>query len=247
MHWTKGLFHATEVLHNHQPHSTKRWLGSDSEQEYNQHKAEANARGYDENSITYILNEYGFRSKSFSKLDEDATKFKILVSGCSHTFGIGNRLEDTWPVKFAEMIPNSVLYNIALGGQSPDYTVRSIYRTIDVFKPNLIAVFWPPIGRVEFPTEYNPRNHYMPSDKEYPKCLADNTYHQYLFQKNAILLNEIAKSRDIPLVTLTNEEFCQKYYICDNYARDHHWGLQNQMAIANKMFEQYLQLPSKSV
>jgi hypothetical protein len=247
MKWDKGLFYATEVLHDHRPNSTHQWLGSDTKQYYDKNKAEANARGYDENSITYILNDYGFRSKNFSNLEEDAGKFKILVSGCSHTFGIGNRLEETWPVKFAEMIPNSVLYNVALGGQSMDYSVRSIYRTIDVFKPDLVAMMWPPVGRFEFPLTYNPRNHYLPADPNYPQLLVDETYQTYTSNKNIVFLNEIVNARNIPLIVMSNEEACCQHYIDDHNARDQHWGLKIQLNIANAFFERYLQLPPKSV
>jgi hypothetical protein len=225
MNWEKELF-CSEVPHliNKETY----WHGSDSEKAFYENKAYK--REWTATDITYKFNEYGFRSKSFLNLADDKDKLRILVTGCSHTVGVGNKLEDTWPVILSNKISNSVLYNLAQGGMSPDYCVRSVYKTIDIFNPDIVLVLWPDKSRFEWPTQNNNVRFYVPSDDDYPLLLTDSYFQDYVFQKNKIMLKEICKN--IQYYSLNFEDTIST----QSQGRDLHFGLEFHKTIADSFY-----------
>lgn len=197
--WEKGLFYATY----NKPNSVQRWCPSDSEENYiktcNIAKKHGNEFPWKPESFNYRFNKYGFRSVEF----EPSDKFKILVSGCSFTEGIGLPNNTVWPALLSAMIPNSIVYNLGQGGHSGMYVARSIYKTIDLLKPDLVAVLWPPAPRLEIFTD---RGHNLSSvisgDSEFPKYLAEPGNIQYLARKNEIFVNQVCYMASVPLITL---------------------------------------------
>lgn len=67
---------------------------------------------------TYVFNEYGFRSESWSKGEEG-----VIFLGCSDTFGSSQFLEKTWPYLVAEHL-GVKRYNLAKPGGSNDSAYR---------------------------------------------------------------------------------------------------------------------------
>ena len=191
---------------------TLSWMHPDDEEGYWKNRPQ----GYTDTSITYRLNAHGYRGTEF----DTPAEFKILVSGCSHTFGIGINEEDTWCNQFAQRISGSKVYNLALGGRSPDYVVRSIHKSIDVIKPNLVLVMWPDQSRFERPSEDGvSMAWWTANDTQYPGEFTDAKYQDYNFEKNQLFLEFLCHSRGIPLIAKTFIEI-QKMNPNDCLARD---------------------------
>lgn len=225
--WEKKLFYALDS----EPNEESYWHGTDSEENF--YKNKARERGWTTTDITYKFNEYGFRSKSFSNLEEDKNKFRILVTGCSHTMGIGNKLQDTWPVVLQNLIPNSVVYNLAQGGMSPDYCVRSVYKTIDIFNPDVVLVLWSDKSRFEWPTEENMTHWWYPGDDDYPLILSDSYFQDYIFQKNQIFMAAICKHvQYYEVIQWQDVADYRKYYSGNCFGRDKHFGAEYHKIIA---------------
>ena len=58
----------------------------------------------------YEYNSLGFRGEELNI----NVKKKIFVAGCSHTFGTGLNLEETWPQKFKEMLAKKENWELAV-------------------------------------------------------------------------------------------------------------------------------------
>jgi len=178
--WEQELFYG-----KYPPNKTYEWVDTDTPE---------NSINHDD--ITYTFNEHGFRSDSFKQRSD----FNILVSGCSLTVGVGVKYENTWPQQLKTHINQpTTVWNLAQSSMSPDYVVRSIYKTVDVLKPDLIAVCWPAETRFEGPHNGKLRDYQLDTD-EYPKLFVDQEWAYHTLQKNIIFLEQLCKLRNIPLV-----------------------------------------------
>lgn len=97
-------------------------------------------------TITYSLNEHGFRTKQFKSLDKNVTN--ILTAGCSNTFGFGLDEDYVWPNILNNNLNNVNLYNIAISGLD----VAGIITNIFVFcqrygNPEYLFLLLPPFNR----------------------------------------------------------------------------------------------------
>ena len=179
--WEQELFYA-----KYPPNKTYEWIDTDTPE---------NSINHDD--ITYTFNEHGFRSDSFKQRSD----FNILVSGCSLTVGVGVKYENTWPqVLKTHFNQPTTVWNLAQSSTSPDYVVRSIYKTIDILKPELIAVCWPAESRFELPKNKHSITTYQLDTEEYPKLLENPNWAYHVFQKNIIFLEQLCKLKNIPLV-----------------------------------------------
>jgi hypothetical protein len=84
--------------------STLDWYPMDTEELFNENlKKEPNNKTllyYLDNPIEYRINDVGFRTDSSFNTDKAGNVFL----GCSHTWGIGNHLEDVWSYKLNKVI-----------------------------------------------------------------------------------------------------------------------------------------------
>jgi len=183
--WKQELFYS-----KYEPNRVYDWVDTDMPE-----------NAIDDRPITYHFNEYGFRSDSF----EQRTDFNILVSGCSLTVGVGTEYDKIWPRQLKNIFEqgtvnsNVTVWNLAQSSTSPDYSVRSIYKVVDVLQPDFIAVCWPAETRFEGPDGDKLRDYQMDTE-EYPRLFIDQQYAYHNLQRNVAFLTEICKSRDIPLV-----------------------------------------------
>lgn len=76
----------------------------------------------------YKLNTYGFR-----KLSDEAlcTKDSAWAFGCSHTFGVGNPLNHTWPYQIQNKLQIPV-FNFGIPGTGIDASYRLLKNWLDV-------------------------------------------------------------------------------------------------------------------
>jgi hypothetical protein len=180
--WEQELFYS-----KYPPNSTYDWVDTDTPE-----------NAIDSRTITYDFNEYGFRSDSFDKRSD----FNILVSGCSLTVGIGVAYQYTWPQVLKTHINQpTTVWNLAQSAMSPDYVVRSIYKTIDILKPDLVVVCWPCETRLELPFKRSFVKTHFFEEKTYPRELQVPGWDEHNHRKNIILLKEICQSRNIPCVS----------------------------------------------
>lgn len=87
--------------------------------------------------VEYSLNKFGFRSKEF----EAGTK--MLVLGCSHTFGDGLPYDQTWPYLLAKKM--GVSYdNLARGGESSISQIIKAFSYFEKFgNPDILVALFP--------------------------------------------------------------------------------------------------------
>lgn len=95
--------------------------------------------------IEYSYNNYGHRSKNIHDIKLDNY---ILYIGCSHTEGVGVRLEDSYPYITSSQM-NCDYYNLAIGGTGIDiieYNLITWFTTIKQ-KPKYVVIQWPDHSR----------------------------------------------------------------------------------------------------
>lgn len=172
------------------PNTTVDWVDTDRPED-----------AINDRDLKYTFNEYGFRSDSF----EERGDYNILVSGCSHTVAVGVDQEEGWPFVVRKMMEEHSgkkvgMWNLATSGASPDYVVRSIIKTSEILKPDVVFVFWPPSTRMELPSE-DPILKVTQSfirNQEYPKLFINESWiDDYMFTKNLIMLNRYCMAEKI--------------------------------------------------
>lgn len=108
-------------------------------------------------TVEYRFNSAGYRSE---ELDPNA-RLRICVLGESHIIGTGIAFERTvaqrlkthlaealgWPETAVNVI------NLAVGGSSLDYCVRTLIRQIDIVRPDFVFLNTPAVDRME---DYSP-------------------------------------------------------------------------------------------
>lgn len=199
------------------PNMTVDWLDTDTP-ENAQYKKD----------IKYSFNEYGFRSDPFY----DRSNINILVAGCSMTVGVGVDQDETWPSQLKKMMQNReghgvCMWNVATSGASGDYVARTIYNVVDHLKPTAVAVMWPPISRLELPTEFAGKVTQGSIHMQlFPRNLVDENYLMYVHDRNRIMIEQICQHRNIQFVsnpltqTSTQQQVRGNPFVADTQGRD---------------------------
>ena len=121
--------------------------GSDTEELYQKNlMLQSKDWYYRTNEISYVRNTNGHRCKDIEDIDLDNY---ILFTGCSHTEGIGLKLEDTYPYLLSKKL-NCDYYNLAVGGTGVDtlsYNITTWFAKIKK-QPKLLVIQWPHLLRV---------------------------------------------------------------------------------------------------
>ena len=116
--------------------------GSDTEELYQKNlMLQSKDWYYRTNEISYVRNTNGHRCKDIEDIDLDNY---ILFAGCSHTEGIGLKLEDTYPYLLSKKL-NTDYYNLAIGGAGVDtlsYNITTWFAKIKK-PPKLLVIQWP--------------------------------------------------------------------------------------------------------
>lgn len=99
---------------------------------------------YRTETITYQYNNHGHRCIEINDLSEGY----ILFAGCSHTEGIGLKLERTYPYLVSQHYQRPY-YNLALGGTGPDVVMFNIMGFLSKvkIKPSVVVIQWPDFSR----------------------------------------------------------------------------------------------------
>lgn len=157
--------------------TTWQWCDSDSPDRFT-------PGDYGPHDITYCFNSLGLRSRELERVPD---RYNILVSGCSHTMGIGVPLEHTWSYQLAAIMDNAVVHNVAIGGASPDYVARSIVIALRCVQPDIIFVLWPDSSRFEYFDSHGPHN-MLALDPDYPRIFLSDQHHAMNIERNRVLI-----------------------------------------------------------
>jgi hypothetical protein len=199
-----------------------------------------NSRDNNLDLIDYRINRLGFRCDHFD--DSEG----IAFFGCSFTYGVGLHEYQTWPSQVARYYQTKC-WNLGLPGHSLDPGLFYALNFLNEDLPNLraIAILEPPPSRLamykalESGKEIEVRNLLniledagITDSKLAIELLNYQTLTSEINRiKNIKALNLIAKSRNIPLVSLKLTEMNR--YITSKRARDcAHYGPDWQQAIA---------------
>jgi hypothetical protein len=99
-------------------------------------------------NVYYKLNSLGYRCDEFNLESE----LPVVFMGCSHTFGLGLPVEDTWAYKTLSNIrakTNKTIpyWNLARNGSSVDLQFWNLQKHIEQLKPKFIFFLIPAIFR----------------------------------------------------------------------------------------------------
>lgn len=91
------------------------WIPSDTEnnfiENYKLFPNSTHLENYKKNPIVYKLNNYGFRSHDDFFNGDEGT----VYLGCSHTFGTGHYLENSWSYKLHQKVGKGKFFNLSCG------------------------------------------------------------------------------------------------------------------------------------
>lgn len=126
------------------------WYPTDSEQTFlNNLKKDPNNKTlnyYLENPIKYVLNKDYFRTSS----ELDSGKKGNVFLGCSHTFGVGLHLEDTWAYKVNQSIGGE-FYNLGIpGGSIQNIFINFVHHISKINIENVFVYIPHPYRYIEF-------------------------------------------------------------------------------------------------
>ena len=97
---------------------------------------------YAKNKLIYSNNNYGYRTKEFSKVKSNF----LLALGCSNTYGYGLLEQDTWAYKVANKL-NLDLVNLGIPATGPEFVfynsvLFSEYCKERNIKPSVVCIQW---------------------------------------------------------------------------------------------------------
>jgi hypothetical protein len=135
----------TQQFLNYRPRSTTLYFDDkddrfDSENNYKKNYATlGNTWEYHNKKISYVFNEWGFRTKTFDSID---WKNSVVVFGCSNTFGSGLAEEDTVAAQLEKKLNMSIV-NLAISGSAVDLAaINSLILHENYPKPRAIVHLW---------------------------------------------------------------------------------------------------------
>ena len=227
-------------------HSTLKWEGTDTEENFNNRLKKENHPDliyYKNNPITYKLNNFGFRTPDdFSEGDEGN-----IFLGCSHTFGTGHYLENTWSYLLNESIDGKFL-NLSVPGSGIATGFRLLKYWIDKFKVNNIFIYYPHKYRYEFYGDgmdshftYFPHLNNRDFSKRFQQLHLENIKIENYYLSNLYAIYYLASTKNIPVFTKEGYDFKNipnpKSKV--SIARDSHLGTDQQYSLYEEMLNMY--------
>lgn len=100
---------------------------------------------FDDGTIQYKMNEYGYRSDSFKNL----SNYNVLTLGCSWTMGIGVHDDFIWPNLVGKQFGK--VFNYGMYGVSTSFISKTLHKIVSSeFKPDLVLIMWPGFSRRDY-------------------------------------------------------------------------------------------------
>lgn len=207
------------------------WFTSDSEEVYNHNinhrPGDLQKYKWVNSTVVYNINNLGFRGS-----DVDIAAPSVMFLGCSHTFGVGLPIENTWPTMIANALSLQCV-NLGMPGASNDSAFRYAYYHIPIIKPKLVVLLSPDSSRFEI-IEKDRRSWRLAVNTSFLKMLSLNLgkpgiigppefksgwnsfYTDWIMsktntflnkQKNILAISEICTQHNITLLTLDVMDF----------------------------------------
>jgi len=226
------------------------FFGGDREDQYQQNLSNQPTDWLYRNlEITYDINSLGHRCKNINDIDLDNY---TLYTGCSHTQGIGVRLEDSYPYLVSKNL-NCDYYNLALGATGIDvleYNVLTWFATVKK-KPKCVVIQWPDHSR--FASLYPGyksliENGSWSKDEHVQKFLASSEISGFFNARKQISYKLLKEVIDVPIIDIHFTSLAPYSTEPDNMwfrkvdlGRDlSHSGIKSHLGIAN-IIETYIQ------
>ena len=175
-------------------------------------------RYYIDNPIKYRLNNNGFRSNDEFETKEAGNVFL----GCSHTFGIGHSLENTWSYIVNKEVGGK-FFNLGIPGTGSGTALRTLLAWYTKLNIKNIFHFAPLYPRYE----YLIKDRYITINCTYSNFNTGKLKHTLAHESsirnytltNILAIQAIATKLEIPYYILTDEEVFKSYqpYHLDDY------------------------------
>jgi len=136
--------------------SVSEWYPSDSQDAFDGNKEYYESRynrpfPWDKQSITYRINSHGFRGEDFEATQDES----FIALGCSMTFGVGVKEEQTWVRQLSEKLGIRG-YNLGAPAKGYESCFRLLRYWLPILKSKTVFVFIPPGVRREW---FNTNSH----------------------------------------------------------------------------------------
>lgn len=133
-----SVYFSTPFHHLHRQNAgrTFQWFGTDQPERFNREG------GYTQTDISYQFNAHGYRC-------EELTTSPVVFIGCSFTFGVGLKVEETWAHQVARHLQIPYI-NLAYQGAGIQYIQRTLMKVCDLVQPKLVVALIPYNYRFEF-------------------------------------------------------------------------------------------------
>jgi hypothetical protein len=216
-----------------------KWIPIDSEEAFHNALKEdptnPSLLHYLKNPITYKLNNYGFRTP----VDfVDGIEGNVFL-GCSHTFGIGNYLENTWSWKLNEYVGGNFL-NLAVFGAGIGTGFRLLYQLKEIIRPKNVFLYFPHPYRFEYYVGDPPEWRSIAiHDKNFPPFLLERNNMEMYYHLHFNAIKTLCAELDVPLFAAEPFDFNDtEHKVFPDRARDTHFGPSGHISV----FEKYKQL-----
>lgn len=232
------------------PSYSTNWISTDSEEKFNEHWRDVNKRkillenGHDRNSISYDIDSRGFRNPEGVDISES-----ILTLGCSFTFGVGSRREDTWSHILANKL-DMPYYNAGIYGTGADTCYRIVRTLVPENKPKAVYALVPDKNRLELISDFvydgSPSTFsvWTLSDPDYDEqfgnffdLIMDEFPLTLQQERNILSMEQICFENGVPFYYIISENLKFEYGF-ENNARDlEHPGIRYNNDIADMFYE----------
>ena len=193
---------------------TLKWFSSDyaANFRYNYKEYPLLFKRYKDTPIEYTLNSHEFRTDFEFKRDK-RKKVDIFL-GCSHTFGVGHYVENTWPYFISKHTGNKVM-NLAMAGTGAMNSFYYLLKYIDFYKVQNVFHFQPVYSRYDYFRTPNLKNRegqvllvHSPNhsrsisnvwNKDYEReILLSDSYMYFNHVQNIMAIQGLCAERNIP-------------------------------------------------
>jgi hypothetical protein len=205
---------------------------------------------YSKTSIEYHFNGYGYRIPDKTSNSKSQNQNTIACFGCSQTFGVGVKYEETWPFYLEKRLSNKqfITKNYGISGASADQISRIIHNYLLTNKPKIICCLLPDMFRRELfdnSGSSSPRNfnNLWSEDIKLPlmvKCkiydynivdwraykrLSGEDNSLFNFIKNLKFIEALCKANNVDLYTMTWDPYVlsltkEKKFSSDSFVGD---------------------------
>ena len=190
------------------------WYTMDSEDRFKEnlskHPNSRHLKYYIDNPIKYRLNSHGFRSNDEFETKEAGNVFL----GCSHTFGIGHSLENTWSYLVNKKVGGK-FFNLSIPGTGPGTALRTLLGWYEKLNIKNIFHFAPFYPRYEyfFQGRYitiNSAHTNLDMGKLKHALVKEDSIINYTLT-NILAIQAVADKLNIPYYVVTDEEAHKRY------------------------------------